>query len=470
VNSPRLSRCTVAAFSEHTGVSRALLRAIRSLLLVAAFAVVVSAADRKESLDAMLRDLHARNLFHGAIVVSDAGEIVYEAGFGLANREESTAFTVDTPNDTGSIAKTITALIVWKLHAQGRLSVDDPVQKHLPAFPYPGITVRHLLAHSSGLPNYDYFEKAWAPGTVWTNERILATLASEQPPLEFEPGTQFNYCNTAYDIAALVAAAAAGESFETLARDWILTPLRMETGFIRPAKFSDWQGTRTRGYRLKDGAWEDHDAFDNEGTVGGENFYLSARDLHRWSSSFLERPLLPAATLAEGMKPATIAGANSELNWLSWNQADGGTKAWYSGEHNAFSTRVYRDHAARRSIVFTCNNTPPQWFVPALVRAINAVLDGATPEPFVPPESRQVPRAERDGLAGRYPLREWTITIDNNGGTLHVTPEGGVRYRAFAVGGGIFYVPGLELWFWFTPDLELVASRVTEIEKASLQR
>jgi CubicO group peptidase (beta-lactamase class C family) len=443
---------------------------VLAMLALAPASAMVAAGDRRASLDAVMRDLHARDLFHGAVVVADAGEVVYEAGFGLANREEGVAFTVDTPNDAASMAKTITALIVWKLHAERQLSVDDPVQRHLPTFPYPAITVRHLLAHSSGLRNYDWFEKTWPAGTVWSNDRFLTTLASKQPPLEFEPGTQFNYCNTAYDIAALVAAAAAGVPFETLARDWIHAPLRLETAFVRPAKFTDWQGVRTRGYRLKGGTWEDHDAFDNEGMVGGANIYLSARDLHRWNTSFLESPLVPPETLAEGMQPATIAGAASELSWLSWNQADRGSKAWYSGEHQAFSTRVYRDHAALRSIVFTCNNTPPQWLLPALVRAINTVLDGATPESLVPPEIRQVPRAERDSIAGTYPLRDGTLTIDNTGGTLHVTPAGGVRCRAFAVGGGIFYVPGLDLWFWFGPDLELVASRVTGIERAALPK
>lgn len=444
--------------------------AILALLSLLPALTNAAAGDTHAVLDGMIRELHARDLFHGALVVADAGEVVYEAGFGLANREESAAFTVDTPNDAASIAKTLTALIIWRLHAEGRLSVDDPVQKHLPSFPYPAITVRHLLAHSSGLPNYDWFEKRWASGTVWTNERFLETLASEQPPLEFEPGSQFSYCNTAYDIAALVAAAAAGRSFAELAREWILEPLRMETAFVRPALFADWPGVRTRGYRLNNGAWEDFDAFDNEGIVGGANFCLSARDMHRWNMSFIESPLLPPAPLAEGMRPATIAGATSGLNWLSWNQAEGGNVAWYSGHHQAFSTRVYRNHTKRRSIVFTCNNTPPQWLLPALVRAINAVLDGAPPEPLVPPEIRQVPRAERDSIAGSYLLSDGAFAIDNTGGTLHVTPAGGMRYRAFAVGGGIFYVPGLELWFWFGPDLELVASRVTGIERAVRSR
>lgn len=441
-----------------------------AMLALPPAATAFAADGRREALDATMRDLHARDLFHGAIIVSDAGEVIYEAGFGLANREEAVAFTPDTSNDAASMAKTLTALIVWRLHADGRLSLDDPVQKHLPSFPYPTIAVRHLLAHSSGLPNYDWFEKRWLPGTVWTNERFLETLASERPALEFEPGAQFNYCNTAYDIAAHVAAAAAGEPFETLARRWILAPLQMDTAFVRPAKFADWPGTRTRGYRLRDGVWEAHDAFDNEGMFGADNFYLSARDLHRWSMSFLESPLLQPATLAEGMAPATIGGAPSGLNHLSWNQAAGGNKAWYSGHHQAFSTRVYRDHAKRRSIVYTCNNTPPQWFLPALIRAVNATLDGIAPEPLVPPEIRQLPRGERDAIAGNYQLRESALAIESANGTLHVTPAGGLRHRAFAVGGGIFYVPGLELWFWFTADLELVASRVTGIEIATLQR
>lgn len=428
------------------------------------------AESRHAELDAMIRDLHKRDLFHGACIVADGGGVIYEAALGHADRENEIGFTLDTPNDAASVAKTLTAAAVWKLQEEGLLDLDDAVQRHLPSFPYPEVTVRHLLSHSSGLPDYEYFEKTWEKGTVWSNERILSTLARQRPPLAFEPGTEFAYCGAAYDIAALVVSAVCGRSFDAFAREAVLAPLRMENAFVRPAMFADWPGTRTKGYRLRDGAWEANDAFDAEGMVGGANFYLSAHDLHRWSTSFLERPIFSQGTLAEGMRLATIGGRQSGLTLLNWYRSDDGNEAWYAGEHRAFSTRIYRNHAKHRSIVFTCNNTPPQWLIPALIRAINAILNGSTPEPLVAPEIKSIPRSERASVAGTYVLHNGSVALDVVDGNLFFTPEGGLRYRAFSVGGGIFYTPGHDTWLWFTPDLDLVASRVTGIETVQRHR
>src|SRR5512147_889082 len=119
----------------------------------------------------------------------------------------------------------------------------------------------------------------------------------------------------------------------------------MDTAFVRPAMFADWPGARTKGYRLRNGTWELYDAFDAEGMVGGANFYLSARDLHRWSASFLDKPVLSPATIAEAMRPAKIGGHESGLTLLNWYRSEDGNEAWYAGEHQAFSTRIYRNHA-----------------------------------------------------------------------------------------------------------------------------
>jgi CubicO group peptidase (beta-lactamase class C family) len=433
-----------------------------------ALATGVAADERGRALDALFRDLHADDLFHGAVIIADEGQVLHARGYGLSNREEGTRFTPDTPTDTASMAKTFTAAALWRLMEAGRVRADDRVQHYLPSFPYAEITLAHLLAHSSGLPDYDYFEQQWPPGTPWTNARLLETLAEKRPPLRSPPGTAFSYCNTGYDIAVLVIEAVTGRRIEDYFRTLFVRPLGLTSLFVRPTQFVDWPGERTRGYRAVDGGCEANDAADNEGVVGGANVYLSAHDLHRWNESFWRDPVLAPDALESGLMPAQIGPQRSALSWLSWYTSADWTAHWYAGQHRGFSTRVYREAPSRRSIVFTANNTPPQWLLPALNRAIVALLEGKKPEKLAPPEAAELPPEAREAAQGRYALGTALIELTTRSHQWRVN-SAGLDYAAFPMGDGIHYVPGLDAWFWFSPLGKLFWSTVRSLEQGTKQ-
>ena len=133
------------------------------------------------SLERYFRRLHARGAFSGAVVVSEKGRVVYQGAFGLADRERGVPFTLATPVDGGSLAKTFTAAAVLALVAEGRLSLDDPARRHLPELPY-DLTVRQLVTHSSGLPDYDWFEPFFGADEIRTAARRLEILREKRPP------------------------------------------------------------------------------------------------------------------------------------------------------------------------------------------------------------------------------------------------------------------------------------------------
>ncbi len=173
------------------------------------------------------------------------------------------------------------------LHGEGILDLDAPVQRYLPELPYPEITLRHLLSHSSGLPAYyDYFEPFIPAGQVRTTETLLGIIAERKPPLHFRPGSSFEYSSFAYDLAALAAARATGPTYGDLLQRRFFEPLGITSAFVRPARLSDFPGARTIGYRHIRGVREVNDVFDLEAFHGGSNIYISARDLHRWNSCF----------------------------------------------------------------------------------------------------------------------------------------------------------------------------------------
>ena len=169
-------------------------------------------------------------------MVADGRDVVWDRGFGYAHLENKIPFTADTAIDGASLAKTFTAALVLALSGEGRLRLDDPVRRSLPELPYPTITWRHLLSHSSGLPvlDYDYFDK-WLPANeVRTTESLLGVLGAQRPALSFAPGTAFEYSSFGYDLAALAAARVARSTYAELLTLRLFQPLGVTSAFVRP--------------------------------------------------------------------------------------------------------------------------------------------------------------------------------------------------------------------------------------------
>jgi hypothetical protein len=136
--------------------------------------------------ETLMKDLHERGLFNGAVVVGRGDEILYERGFGPANVAEDVPFTPTTPSNGASIGKTLTAAAILMLQEDGRIDLDDPVTEYLSEFPYPEITVRHLISHRSGLhPDGVYFTFLAPEVEPQTNEGLLEVLVEHTPPLAF---------------------------------------------------------------------------------------------------------------------------------------------------------------------------------------------------------------------------------------------------------------------------------------------
>ncbi|HEU5061515.1 MAG TPA: serine hydrolase domain-containing protein [Kofleriaceae bacterium] len=421
----------------------------RGLLLIAVAAACHPARPVRSPaptrIEALFADLHRRGLFDGAVVVARGHQVLVARGYGPASVEEKVRFTPDTPVDGASLAKNFTAAIVLGLAAERRLDLDEPLARRLvPELPYPDITLRHLLSHSSGLPaGYGFFDRLIPAGAVRTTETLLETLARHPPPLAFAPGTRFEYSSFAYDLAALAAARAAGTSVAALFRDRAFAPLGLRSAFLRPGRFADWPGPRTRGYRRVAGRRVAHDVFDGEAFHGGSNIYISARDLARWNLALLERTFLAPSVLEDGLRPARIAGRPSGLSLLSWYRADDDSAFWYCGHLEGFHDLVFRDLRAGISIVYVSNNTLAPWLHHAIVRAVRDVLAGR------PPERLAIPAMS--AIAGADPTGVWSLDdgrrlrIERAGDALHVVPASGIAYPMYPEDRTSWYVPGLDI-------------------------
>ncbi|TVP53823.1 MAG: class A beta-lactamase-related serine hydrolase, partial [Gemmatimonadales bacterium] len=181
--------------------------------------------------------------------VFHAGEPVFSEGFGWADLEHRVPVTDSTVFRIGSVTKQFTAAAILRLAEEGALSLDDELTRFLPDYPtgdHP-ITVRHLLNHTSGIPNYTALGAAWLSGITLdrSHDEMLALFQDE--PLDFEPGQRFAYSNSGYYLLGMVIEEVTGRPYDEFMEEDIFEPLGLrDTSYCweRPIV-----ARRARGYQ-----------------------------------------------------------------------------------------------------------------------------------------------------------------------------------------------------------------------------
>src|SRR4051794_30636360 len=158
-----------------------------------------------------------RRGFNGGIVVAKNGNIVFEAYNGSGDPRGTDTITDSTSFHIASVSKTFTAMSVLRLWQDGKLNIDDEFVKYFPAFNYPGVTIRTLLNHRSGLPNYVHFmdNMGWDKRVNVTNQDVLDFLISHKREMKdvSTPDRRFMYCNTNFALLALLIEKVSGEKY-----------------------------------------------------------------------------------------------------------------------------------------------------------------------------------------------------------------------------------------------------------------
>ena len=382
------------------------------------------------ALDQLARD----GKFSGAVVIRRGTEVRLAKGFGMADPFAGRPFGPDTPVDSASLAKPVTAAAVLILAREGKLDLDAPVRRYLPSYPYEPGTVRQLLAHSAGLP----VEQMLDPITGKSNELLLAEMGQRKLPPLFPPGTGFVYCNFCYTTLALLIERASGQPYLKFVKERVGLPT---TVTIRPAKLSDWRG-RAIGYRIgANNNPERADSYENELFYGSANLSITARELADWGAQWWDSKLSPIQTVAT--TPATISGKTSGLTWGSWYCAASGRRCHYLGHHEGFHHMIYWDGDRKISVAMVSNNSLSPALQQRLQRAIVAAASG---QQRIAVWELGHPLPDRLVLPGQYkfPTGE-TISVITKGNRVGVV-RGGLTYLAFKIGEGIRYVPGLDVY------------------------
>ncbi len=242
--------------------------------------------DIEKSIDKIFAGFDHINLPGAAVAVVQNGEIVFKKGYGSANLEYDIPVTPETIFHVASVSKQFTVFALLLLAEEGKLSLDDPIQKYISEVPDFGqeITLRHLATHTSGMRDqWDLLNLAgWRWDDVITKEHILK-MVSKQKELNFTPGEQYMYCNTGFTLLAEVVARVSGKSFNEFTRKRIFTPLNMTNSQF----YDDHQRiVKNRAYSYYPWTYGYQKSVLSYANVGATSLFTTVEDLSRWAKNF----------------------------------------------------------------------------------------------------------------------------------------------------------------------------------------
>jgi len=244
-------------------------------------------ANAKFKSDALTAELDSlcKNL-NGSVLLAFGDSVFYkkEVGFKrLANKAPGNAINAETLFNLASISKQFTAAAILKLIDEKKLTLNDEVTKYLPFFPYTNITIKHLLTHTSGLPEYMSFpEKDFNPKELLSNSQLERYIERVKPKILFQPGTKFKYINTNYALLALIVEKITKIPFEKYVRKEIFEPAGLTVScFATELKNKTNYATGHLGNRR-----ELPFHFQN-GVIGDKGVYTNADELYRWIKAYL---------------------------------------------------------------------------------------------------------------------------------------------------------------------------------------
>ena len=185
--------------------------------------------DKHEKILDLARRAHEKDSFNGAWLYAENGGIVSKGAVGFRDPEDKEPLTEDSVFQLASVTKQFTAAAVMLAVRKGLLDLDDEIVKYFPQIPYPGATVRHLLTHTSGIPDYfddaDWFIDNWKrEDKVPCNDEILNFLCETRAERYGAPGDQYEYSNTCYNLLALLVERLSGVPFEKFLQENIFGP------------------------------------------------------------------------------------------------------------------------------------------------------------------------------------------------------------------------------------------------------
>jgi len=446
--SPPINRRGTMNKTKSAAVSLVILTALS--LFAAVGAPAQEAAPVTSKLDEYL-SAAAKMGFIGSTLVARDGKVIFSKGYGMANAEWDISNTPQTKFRLGSITKQFTAASILLLQERGKLSVQDPICKHIAECPkaWEPVTIHHLLTHTSGIPSYtdvkspEEFRKLSL--TQVTPAGFVDSFKSK--PLEFPVGEKMKYNNSGYFMLGYIIEKVSGQSYEAFLQENIFAPLKMaNTGYDTHDRILK---NRATGYSRKNNAKVNSDYLDMTVPYAAGSLYSTVEDLFTWNEALFSDKLLSAKSREAMM----TVDKNNYAYGLVINQQHNRKLVSHGGGINGFNTILARFPEEKVTVVVLRNADYGSPDPGKVSRDLAAILFG---EKYEIPRERVAVKIDPkiiDAYVGQYELNpNFIITMTREGDNLMTQATGQPKFELYPESETKFFLKVVDAQFTFVKD------------------
>jgi len=321
-------------------------------------------AKKADIIDSIFSTLQVKGGFNGCVLYGEKGRLVFKKAYGYDDYKIKKRLTTSSSFQLASVSKMFTAMAIMILKEEGQLDYDDSVRQYIPELPYTGITIRHLLNHRSGLPDYMHFsDNLWDQDKPLTNNDMIRIMAGNEPPRYFTAGNGFDYCNSNYALLASIVERITNKPFGQFISEYIFDPLSMDDSFIyqleEGQEIPQYVPVGVAGHRSGRSLPRVEQNHYQNGVVGDKGVYASVEDLFKWDQALYRGSLVSDETLKEAFSPGSPKISKWKDNYgFGWRiRADRPKTVYHYGWWKGFRTYFIRDLYQEKTIIVLTNTT-----------------------------------------------------------------------------------------------------------------
>lgn len=372
--------------------------------------------NKVQRIDSFLTSLHESGNLNGNILLAEKGKVIYNKSFGVLNDSTKEKLNENSIFRLASVSKQFTAMAIVILKEKGKLKYNAEISKYIPELShYSNITIKHLLNHTSGIPQNFSIDKSF--GNIATNTDLIAALAKYKPKVTFKPNTKWEYNNTNYNLLASIIEKVSGMSYGDYLAQTIFKPLEMENTFVYtrgyvPKKVANY----VYGYVYSDVLKkyvlaEDMDKYKwillDEGIVGSQGVYSTVIDLLKWDRALYTNKLITNESKREIFTSSVLDDKSKTEYGFGWRIDDNGvygTMLWHGGSWPGYGTYIERHIQHDKTMIILVNyvDYAKNGFFP--ISDLRKILYDIQPLKFIELNAEEIKI-----FAGNYKLKDGKI-------------------------------------------------------------
>lgn len=409
--------------------------------------------DNVQKIDSFLTSHYNNGNFNGNVLIAEKGNVIFKKSFGFSNESTKEKLNENSIFELASVSKQFTAMAIVILKEKGKLNYDDKMSKYIPELSnYDNITVRHLLNHTSGLPDYmEIMDTVFDKSKIATNKDIISIFSKLKPKVLFEPTTKWEYSNTGYALLASIIEKASNMSYGEYLNNVIFNPLEMTNTSVylrryAPKKIANYAfgyvySDSLKKYFLPDNLAETNMVIWLDGIVGDGTVNSTVNDLLKWDRALYTNKLISKESKSEIFTSSELndkTKTNYGFGWFIEDNGVYGNIVKHTGGWPGYMTLVDRHIQNDKTIIVLLNYINDNTYIP--VTDLRRILYNIEPIKYI-----EVANEEKEKFAGDYKNSVGKIVkLVYEDGTLYRTTDGGEKFELKAISTTKFQMMGIE--------------------------